>query len=122
MLLLKRGHTDLPEDPLAGNADIEIDFPDQDAEAFTFPVTVHGSPSHNKKLRNRHQAHQARQRLAARWKNEVLPRVLPIYLVSQASRPNPAIPFQALPVLEGQCTCLALTVLRIVVAHWDCKH
>ena len=121
-LVFKRNlQTGLPEDPLGGNADIEIDFDDQNAEGFAFPVTLHGSSSQDKKLHNRHQAHQARQRLAARWKNEVLPRVLPIYLASQASRVNPAMPLQALPRLEGQCTCLALTVIRVIAAHWDCK-
>jgi hypothetical protein len=120
--LFKRDpQTELPEDPLTGNADIEIDFDDQNAEGFTFPVTVHGSSSQDKKLRNRQQAHLARQRLAARWKNEVLPRVLPIYLASQASRANYVTPLQPLPRLEGQCTCLALTIIRVIVAHWDCK-
>jgi hypothetical protein len=121
-LVFKKDHQrELLEDPLTGDADIEIDFDYQNAGGFAFPLTIHGSPSHDKKLHNRHQAHQARQRLAARWKNEVLPRVLPIYLASQASRANSAMPFQVLPELEGQCTCLALTVIRVTVAHWDCK-
>jgi hypothetical protein len=113
--------TELPEDPSTGDADIEIDFDDQNAEGFTFPVTVHEFSSQDKKLRNRQQAHLARQRLAARWKNEVLPRVLPIYLSLQASQANHVMPLQLLPRPEGQCACLALTVIRVIVARWDCK-
>jgi hypothetical protein len=121
-LLYKKGpQTEPPEDPLTGHADIELDFDDQNAEGFPFPVTVHGSLAHDKKLHNRHQAHQARRRLAARWKNEVLPRVLPIYLASQASQASSVMPIQALPGLDGQCTCLGLTVIRVIAAHWDCK-
>jgi hypothetical protein len=120
-LFKKDPQTELPEDPLTSDADIEIDFDDQNAaEGFTFPVTVHGSQ--DKKLHNRQQAHLARQRLAARWKNEVLPRVLPIYLASQASQANYVMPLQLLPRFEGQCTCLALTVIRVIVSRWDCKH
>jgi hypothetical protein len=119
LLLKKTDQKRGPGDPLASDADIDLDVPDPEPETFTFPVYT---SSDNQRAQNRDRAHVARQRLASRWRNEVLPRVLPIYLMFQANRAFAGMTLRTWSMPEGECTCTKLQVLRIVVVRWDCEH
>jgi hypothetical protein len=119
LLLKKTAQKRALGDPLAGDADIDLDVPDPEPESFTFPIYT---SSDNQRARNRERAHTARQRLASRWRNEVLPRVLPIYLMFQANRAFAGMTLRTWSMPERECTCTKLQVLRIVVVRWDCEH
>jgi hypothetical protein len=76
-------------------------------------------PPEEKKRRIREQRRQGRERLARRWKEDVLPRILPQYFLFHVRRPYPGRTFDELPVVRTQCNCIKSSVVRIIVVQWN---
>ncbi len=76
-------------------------------------------PPEEKKRRIREQRRQGRERLAKRWKEDVLPRILPQYFLFHVRRPYPGRTFDELPVVRTQCNCIKSSVVRIIVVQWN---
>jgi hypothetical protein len=76
-------------------------------------------PPEDKQRRIREQRRQGRERLARRWKEEVLPRILPHYFLFHVHRPYAGRTFDELPVIRTQCDCIKSSVLRVIVVQWN---
>jgi hypothetical protein len=90
-----------------------------DAEApepFSRPSPTRPIPD-EKWRRTSEQRQQGRERLAKRWKEEVLPRILPHYFLFHVHRPYAGRSFDEPPLIRTQCTCAKTSVIRIIIVQ-----
>jgi hypothetical protein len=95
--------------------------PSDDFTPFISPILLHEFDSKGiRQKKRREQAHQARRRLATQWTDNVLPRILPIYLKYQALKPMGGRDVDPHNLPPQPCTCGKLKLLPIIVVYWNC--
>jgi hypothetical protein len=128
MLMMRKGST-IPVKVVKSEIDAcplpsEIDAnhsPSDDFTPFISPILLHQFDSKGVQQRKRReQAHQVRRRLATQWTDNVLPRILPIYLKYQALKPMGGRDMDPYNLPPQPCTCDKLKLLPIIVVYWNC--
>jgi hypothetical protein len=74
----------------------------------------------SRKYRNRTQARRSKANVATRWSEEVLPRILPIYVKHQACRFRGRTDESDHENLNEPCGCQSRMRLNITVLRWNC--
>jgi hypothetical protein len=119
-LLLQRGKPDSSrhDEGCDLNA-MELDGEFTDSFCRSSPTQRNEESPEEKRRRIREQRQQGRVRLAKRWKDDVLPRILPQYFLFHVHRPYAGRTFDEPPVVRTQCNCTKSSVMRIIVVQWN---
>jgi hypothetical protein len=76
----------------------------------------------NRKHRNRSQARRSKAKVAARWSDEVIPRILPIYVKHQARCSRGSAHESDHEALPELCRCQAIMRQKIIVLRLNCEY
>jgi hypothetical protein len=76
----------------------------------------------SRKHRNRAQARRSKAKVAAHWSDDILPRILPIYVRHQARRSFGYAQDPDRDTLHKPCGCQSKTQLKVIVLRWNCKY
>jgi hypothetical protein len=98
---------------------MELDGESTEPFCILSPIQRIEESSEEKRQRIREQRQQGRVRLAKRWKEDVLPRILPQYFLFHVRRPYAGRTFDEIPVVRTQCNCTKSSVIHVIVVQWN---
>lgn len=99
---------------------------EDEADEFASPIQQYLLESDNeegrRKHRNRNRAHRSKAKVTAYWSQDVLPRILPLYVQYQAHRSHADGKGLNEENFSEACDCGSIIMqLRVIVLQWDCK-
>ncbi|KIJ37663.1 hypothetical protein M422DRAFT_177688 [Sphaerobolus stellatus SS14] len=108
-------HPGSPNAPIIGNANDDWGFEYDDFNITTLEKEI---LQENRKLKHRHKIRREQQ--YTRWKQEVIPRLIPLYMDLRFKTQYGKYPMELAPEAEAPCTCgKHPRRIKVTLAYWD---